>query len=380
MVTKDNSHIKLGKRVKKSKEHPLGWEYINIIPKDIACIIALPGSNADNSKKANGFAKMIEETLMDKSLPIFSVEYNFGERIFRIDREALLSQYGQEDKNGKFIRCVKEEDKTYIPQYIRELYAKTIAPRLRDDNGKQAPIQQAAQNLNMLVFADHCQGSTISFQLERLMDADMKQLGYPEKTRDYLFKQIHNIAVAPVTPYGITKTTTFKFVSLDDEVAMSVRTPQIQHILRRKHEHQRYLDGISGNETERQSSNKPFTMQFSMFCPSGNETVFAVNNMYPIDIQQDPDYEGIEHTFAPYSDRDDDDRTKQGDLLSRTFRTTLNWLAAHAKKNETEFVELHNISQEKNLSPLFKQAKNNRYNFITRETSLLKARRSKDTR
>lgn len=378
MPQTDNSHIKLGLRVKKSKEHPLGWQYVSVLPKDQACIIALPGSSADNSRKANGFAKMIQETLDDKKLPVYSVEYDYGDRLFRIDREAILARYGQEDKNGKFIRCVKEEDKNYIPQYIRELYMQTIAPRLRSDNGGRTSVRQAAQQLNMLVFANHCQGSTVSFQLERLMEEDMTQLGYPEKIRDYLFKQIHNISVAPVTPYGICKTSTYKLVSLDDDVAMSVHTPQIQHILRRKREHQRFLEGIRGNETERKAANKPFAMQFTMFCPTGNETVFAVNNMYPKDVQQSPDYEGIEHTFAPYSDKEDEDRTKQGDMMSRMFRTILNRFARHARQNETEFTELPDLSKDAALSSLFRQAKNNRYNFITAETALLKARRGKN--
>ena len=64
----DNSHIRLGKRVKKSKAHPFGWEYMAQIPPDEPCIVALPGSDADNSKKANGFAKMIEEILKDKRI------------------------------------------------------------------------------------------------------------------------------------------------------------------------------------------------------------------------------------------------------------------------------------------------------------------------
>lgn len=48
----DNSHIRLGKRVKKSKAHPFGWEYMAQIPPDEPCIVALPGSDADNSKRA----------------------------------------------------------------------------------------------------------------------------------------------------------------------------------------------------------------------------------------------------------------------------------------------------------------------------------------
>ena len=115
-----------------------------------------------------------------------------------------------------------------------------------------------------------------------------------------------------------------------------------------------------------------------MFCPSGNETVFAVSNMYPKDVQQNPDYEDIEHTFAPYSDQEDEDRTKQGDVMSKMFRALLNKLASHAKQNESEFNELPNLSADKNLAGFFKQAKNNRYNFIMAETALLRARRHRN--
>ena len=65
----DESHIKLGKRVKKSKLCPFGWEYTEQIPPDEACVIALPGSDTDDSKKANGFAKMVGEILKNKKIP-----------------------------------------------------------------------------------------------------------------------------------------------------------------------------------------------------------------------------------------------------------------------------------------------------------------------
>lgn len=141
------------------------------IPPDEPCIVALPGSDADNSKKANGFAKMIEEILKDKRMPIYSVEYELAGRISVADREAMLNHFGQGTPNSPLLRG-RDEDNGYIPQYIRELYAQTLAPRLRAADGSRLSIAQTAQRLNMITFVNHCQGSTVSFQLERLLVED----------------------------------------------------------------------------------------------------------------------------------------------------------------------------------------------------------------
>lgn len=372
----DNSHIRLGKRVRKSKAHPFGWEYMAQIPPDEPCIVALPGSDADNSKKANGFAKMIEEILKDKRMPIYSVEYELASRISVADREAMLNHFGQGSPNSPLLRG-RAEDNGYIPQYIRELYAKTFAPRLHGEDGTRLSIAQTAQRLNMITFVNHCQGSTVSFQLERLLAEDLKSLGHSEKVQNYLLKQVHNVDVAPVIPYGITQTTTFKFASFADEKVTSVRTPQSEYILQRKREHERFMAGINGNQAARTAGHRPFTMNFSLFRPTGNETVFAVNNMYPVEVQKDEDFDGIEHTFDSYSDKDDDYRTKQGDQLSQAFHEVVNWLAEHSKKNQKALTELPDIFKEPRFSRIIARAQNNRYDFITKETGIMKARRGK---
>lgn len=371
----DNSHIKLGKRVKKSKLSPLRWQYVDAISADEPCILALPGSNTKTSKQANGFAKMIEETLKKPYIPIYSVEYDFGDRNFRVDREAVLARYGQANPSLPFLRQVKEEDKTYIPRYIKELYQKTLAPRLRDENGTRVSIEKASQRLNMLILANHCQGSTVALQLETLLTQDMQNLGFKKDAQNYLLKQLHTINVAPVTPYGITKTTSYKFVSFADETATSVHTQKIDYILKRQQEHERFLSSLKEDPEQRKQDNHPFMMNFALFRPTANETVFAVNNLYPLEIRQDEDYDGIEHTFASYSDKDDDDRTKQGDQMSMMFRELLNRLAENAKKNEKELTEFPDIFKDNALKTLLTRTQNNRYTFITRETKILKSKK-----
>lgn len=385
----DESHIKLGLRVKKSREHPMGWQYVSTVPPDTACVIALSGSDADNSRKANGFAKMVAEVIKDKTLPIYAVEYDLGGRVSIADRMALLNYCSQGSPNAPELRWRREEY-SYIPQYIKELYEMTLAPRLRDENGARVSVAKAAQRLNMFFFTNHCQGSTVSFQLERLFNEDMERLGWSQNIRNYLLKQIHNVDVAPVIPLGLTKTTTFKFVSLADTKVTEVKTPLTRYALNRKNEHSRFLEGISGNETERRARNRPFMMDFSYFRPKENETIFAVNSFYPLSVIKDKEFDGIEHTFDTVASKEDciertnDDKTseiiyrsKQGDLLSQTFRETLNWLAEHAKKNSQSFAELPDIFKEKRFSRLLAFASAGRYKVITNEISLIKSCRQR---
>lgn len=372
----DKSHAKIGRRVKKSKLFPLGWERVNEIDADEIAIISLPGSNTDNSKKANGFAKMIEEMLTDKKIPIYSVEYDTTNRLSIADRIALLKYYNQDTSNNSYQHYHKEDD-GYIPNFIREIYEQTLAPRLRDKNGNKVPIKLASQRLNKLVFVNHCQGSTVSFQLERLMARDMKKLGYSKSVQNYLLRQIHNVDIAPVIPIGKTKTTTFKFASLSDDRVTSVHTPLTQYVLDRKKEHDQYLSDISQTATPPNKNLKPFVMNFSLFRPTENETIFAVNNMYPLEIRKQVNFEEIEHTFDSYSDKDDDNRTKQGDQLSMTLRTVINWLVKHAKKNKDDLVELPDMFKEPTLIPLLKRAENNRHYVKSKEITLLRSRKSR---
>ncbi|MBQ8750754.1 MAG: hypothetical protein IJZ30_03865 [Alphaproteobacteria bacterium] len=372
----DKSHARIGRRVKKSKLFPLGWERVNNIDADEIAIISLPGSNTDNSKKANGFAKMIEEMLTDKKIPIYSVEYNAENRLAIADRIALLKYYNQDISNNSYQHYHKEDD-GYIPNFIREIYDQTLAPRLRDENGNKAPIKLASQRLNKLVFVNHCQGSTVSFQLERLMARDMKKLGYSKSVQNHLLRQIHNVDIAPVTPIGKTKTTTFKFASLSDDRVTSVHTPQTQYVLDRKKEHDQYLSDISQTATPPNKNLKPFVMNFSLFRPTENETIFAVNNMYPLEIRKQVNFDEIEHTFDSYSDKDDDNRTKQGDQLSMTLRTVINWLVKHAQKNKDDLVELPDMFKEPTLIPLLKRAENNRYDVKSKEVAILRSRKSR---
>lgn len=370
----DNSHSTLGVRVPKNEEHPLGWQEVDILPPDDVCILALPGSHVKDGKKANGFAKMIEESLTDKDIPIYCAQYDFADRNFRIDREAVLARYGQEDYRFPFIDKVSDSDKTYIPQYVHDLYQKALAPRLRDKNNNRVSTALASQRLNKIILANHCFGSSVAIQLEYLMAKDMKKLGYPKKVQDYLFKQLHSINVAPVSPYGITQTTSFKFMSLSDEKVTSVHTPQIEYALNRRHEHECFLAGFNKYDINSKNNNRPFAMNFSVFRPTQNETVFAVNNIYPLEIRSNPEYEGIEHTFDSYADKDDDWRTKQGDQLSQAFHTTLNFLVKHAQSNQTELTEMPDIFKLEEFSSILKRAQKNRYDLITKEISLIKSR------
>ena len=106
--------------------------------------------------------------------------------------------------------------------------------------------------------------------------------------------------------------------------------------------------------------------------------MFAVNNIYDLEIQQDPELDGIEHTFASYSDIEDCDRTKEGDQLSQMFRYTINWLVDNAKKNQKSLTELPSILKAPPFAKYISRAMNNRYEVITKEIKLMRARRAEN--
>ena len=351
----DNSHIKLGQRVKKHKIFPHKWSLENIIPPDIACALFLTGSDATTDQQANSYARDTKALIKDKKFPVYAVAYDKADRNFRQDREAVLARHNQANPRYPYIRNVKEEDKTYVPQYIRELYAATLAPRLRLENGDKAPLALTAQRFNMIPVITHCQGSTALFQLEYLLLKDMTDLGYTNTQQDYLCRQIHSLNISPVTPIGITKTTAFKFMTLRDETVLSVNTPQTAYI------------------TERQLDDDKPTMDVAMFRPTANEIIFATDALYMED-KENPGLtsSSVEHSYAAYSDKNDDYRSISGDRMSMLFNLLLNRFVKHARQNQTELTELPDIFKERPFNFIFKETMNNRYNFLKTEINRIR--------
>ena len=368
----DTSYAKVGKRVKKSKLNPIGWEPTTRISPDEVAVITFPGSDANDSKKANGFAKAIQNILKNKKIPIYSVEYGFNGRNAVADRDALLNLYDQGTAE-EIYKYRRTESPDYIPNYIYDIYKTIIAPRLRNDDGTKASISTISQRLNKLVFVNHCQGSTVAFQLERLLEKDLDNLGYSKSVQSFLLKQVQNIHLAPVTPYGKTKTTTFKFLSLSDKKATSIRHNRLSYIRKRKKEHQKFLDNIKEKHSSPPTTT-PFSMDFSVIRPTSNETIFAVNNFYPLEHQElyNDTQTDIEHCFDTFYEKDDEYRTKQGDRLSQTFIELVNYLVEHACKNQKEYTELPSIFNTRRFSTIIKSAEQNRHKLYKQEISLMR--------
>ena len=373
----DNSSIDLGKRVKKDKLHPHGWQPVDSIEPDEACFVIIGGSNIKDSKKSNGFIKMVEE-LMKKKIPIYCISYNFEDRIFRLDREAILARNGQANPELPFLKRLSDKDIAHTPQYYKDAYQKILSPRLHGENGERISLSKISQRLNMLPFGTHCFGSTFTFEMEKLMKQELTEMGYSKEAQKFLCRQVHSVDVAPVIPYGKSDFSHFKIVSCSDDIAMSVNTPLIKHIKNRKAEHDAYLDNLKTHKDTIKRS--PFTLNMSIARPTENEVVFATNSLYPHEIYKDKDYEGIEHTFDSYSNREDwvnkdgEDihRSIQGDMLNQTLREFVNWFAEHAQENKKEFKELPSVFKVKRFARLVKMGLNNRHQTLAKEIALMR--------
>jgi hypothetical protein len=114
-------------------------------------------------------------------------------------------------------------------------------------------------------------------------------------------------------------------------------------------------------------------MNFSIHRPTSNETIFAVNSIYPLEILNKKCFDGIEHVFSSYSDIIDDERTKQGNLISKAFIDTVNILVKHAKQNQNNFVEFKDILKNKALIPLVKIAQKNTYKIKKNELRIARS-------
>lgn len=354
-MEQDNSHIKLGKRAKKHKLFPNKWCQADTISPDEACLVILTGSDSTTDKQANSYARDTKELIKDKNFPVYAAAYDKADRNFRQDREAVLARHNQANPRYPYIRKVKEEDKTYVPQYIRELYAATLAPRLRAENGNKAPLSLVAQRFNMMPVVTHCQGSTVLFQLEYLLLKDMTDLGYTNPQQDYLCHQIHSINISPVTPIGITKTTAFKFMTLRDETVLSVNTSETAYL------------------TDRQLDDDKPIMNISLFRPTANETIFATDALY-VEDKENPGLTSpaVEHSYDAYTDKEDAFRSISGDRMSMTFNLLLNRLVNHALQNQKELTELPDIFKERPFNFIFKETMNNRYNFLKTEINRIR--------
>ena len=237
------SSVKIGLRTTKTEDNPNGYITIENIPNDEVCVLYLGGDGSTDDKAANGYAKIIENEILDTvntSIPVYSITYNFEDNKQSISRrlefikhrtEVLLS----DERLNKTISQASNED--YAPKYIDELFEKTILPRISTYKGKgKLSTEEACKRIRKLNIVAHCHGGYVAHKLEEKMQQTMSELGYNDKERKSIQSQLLIIGHAPACPLGISKSQFISFKSIYDEQVPQANNWFSAYIEKRKFE------------------------------------------------------------------------------------------------------------------------------------------------
>ena len=240
-------YIDIGQRVEKSFAYPYGWRRADYIPEDETCVLILGGSGANDDRRANAYAKDIDELLEENNLKegvkIYSVVYRADVEsddcfmpflLQKESREQLLEKYGHRDIKPKTQRqkqfaekaqrlygkdvLSKSNPEISNPTYIERLFEKVLLYRI-SENGQKLELEEAMKRVRQLNIVAHCHGAYVFVRLEEMMQQKMIELGYLKKEREAIQKQLLCVALSPYAPLGASKATMISFGSAkDDEV------------------------------------------------------------------------------------------------------------------------------------------------------------------
>ena len=241
----DTTHISIGKRVEKTFQNIHGWQKVDTLPKDEVCVLVLGGSGTNDDEKANGYAKTIRHILdfyhLKNDVSVYSVCYKntpiLDDRfipflIHKVDREALFIRHFRSkvkpvgSATKELIEKVQkkfgddalsyENPEIENPPYIRDLFEKTILPRI-SENGQRLSIKEACSRIRKLNIVTHCQGAYVFLKMEELMEQTLKNLGYSKEESLTVQSQLLCISHSPFAPLGVSKCAMISFGSASDK-------------------------------------------------------------------------------------------------------------------------------------------------------------------
>lgn len=161
-------------------------------------ILILPGSGAQSAKQANGMCKIAEDLLPEAQK----------------DKWQICSMHYEGDDMGKIPMVIRATD--LLDNYLVPLFT------TKDKEGDLHKIdaQTAAQNLRNVVIFTHCYGGYVGKEIERKMSELMTEIGYTDRERDNIMKQMiviqHNNIDTNISEYFTSAIGRWIQKSIDD--------------------------------------------------------------------------------------------------------------------------------------------------------------------
>ena len=343
------SFVSIGLRTEKTEDNPLGYKTVENIPNNDVCVLYLGGDGATNDKAANGYAKIIENEILDtlsSDVPVYSVTYNFEDNKQSISRrlefikhrtEVLLS----DKKLDKIITKATEEE--YNPQYIDELFEKTILPRISLHKGKgRLTTDEACKRIRKLNIVAHCHGGYVAHKLEEKMQQAMSELGYNKQESKLIQSQLLIIAHAPACPLGISKSQFISFKSVYDDQIPQANNWFTAYLERRKFEERKRFYAESINNTEDINKYSWFDFEPCYF-PNKQGNLFMIKQKYEWHKEEGPFLVNPdEHNDLHYNVSN---QTEPGKMMARFAQTILRNGIKNSLEQKDSFIPLPPIEK-----------------------------------
>lgn len=215
----------IGLRTQKTEDNPHGYVNVDSISGDKVCVVCLGGDGTDGNREANGYAKTIENEILDTidaKVPVYSVAYDFRrweqpearELEFNKHRQNVLVSQEEIDRQN-----AKATEEQINPLYVEKLFNKIILPRISDQDGKgRLSLDEACMRIRKMTIVAHCHGAYVALKLEKKMQETMAKLGYSLEERNKIQSQMLVVAHAPACPLGISKSQFINFISAYDGI------------------------------------------------------------------------------------------------------------------------------------------------------------------
>lgn len=206
-----DNYIGLGCRNLEAEHH---WQEIDspaIFNSRRKKILILTGDGTETAEETNGMCKAVAQIFAGWKEPpeIYGIYYkNSGScAVHRLHQKA---------------DCNQLDDRLYPlgrkpAPYLDGFYQQQILPLVSAQGGKKRlTVEEAAQNLRDLPVVTHCHGSTVLMELEKKLQQSMSDLGYSDKERKYILRQLFSLNIASAMPLDQTETTALHIISQAD--------------------------------------------------------------------------------------------------------------------------------------------------------------------
>ena len=208
-----DSSLFLGRKSAKTPENPAGFEAVDRIDPDEACLLILGGSETRDPKIAACYANKAELGVIDAEgidAGVYAAVYDYGHYAAKSAAlDMLLAAHLSHGRPVPAPHMVPKPDEMpqyYMPAMVNDLYDAVVAPRIEG-----ASVADASRNMRKVTFWSHCFGATIALRLGELMDGKMEEAGRPKEDRRAILGQTLVVAHQPASPLGAAKTPFISF-------------------------------------------------------------------------------------------------------------------------------------------------------------------------